>query len=91
MKFHDVRDTAPVSATKSSQSLAESDEEPRPQVALPNQGFSTRTFDSSEIRRAPVEVGSLSHYSQGFIMFFTSQVGFSRRNSINSSIVKTKH
>ena len=28
------------------------------------------TVDGSEIRRSPVEVGSLSHYSQGF---FTSQ------------------
>ena len=25
------------------------------------------TVDGSEIRRAPVEVGSLSHYLQGFI------------------------
>ena len=32
------------------------------------------TFDGSEIRRSPVEVGSLSHYLQGFIMFYTSQV-----------------
>ena len=33
------RATAPVSATKSSQSLAESDEEPRPQVANPTKVF----------------------------------------------------
>ena len=25
------------------------------------------TFDGSEIRRSPVEVGSLSHYLQGFM------------------------
>ena len=30
------------------------------------------TVDGSEIRRSPVEVGSLSHYLQG--LFFTSQV-----------------
>ena len=28
----------------------------------------TAAVDSSEIRRAPVEVGSVSHYLQGFIL-----------------------
>ena len=32
------------------------------------------TVDASEIRRSPVEVGSLSQYLQGFIMSYTSQV-----------------
>ena len=43
--------------------------------------FSSR----AKIRRLPVEVGSLSHYLRGFIMFYTSQV-VSQISSIDSSI-----
>ena len=40
------------------------------------------TVDGSEIRRSPVEVGSLSHYLQGFI-----HSRWCRINSINSIIL----
>ena len=45
----------------------------------------TPTVDGSEILRSPVEVGSLSHYLQGFI-HPKSQVGFSRRISEPSTV-----
>ena len=43
-----------------------------------------RTVDASEIWRSPVEVGSLSHYVQGFIdwdaLYFPSTVSIIRKS-----------
>ena len=40
------------------------------------------TVDGSEIRRSPVEVGSLSHYSEGFPQFHRSPWQFCKQDKM---------
>ena len=49
--------------------------------------FTGSTVDGSEIRRSPVEVGSLSHYFQGFI-YSKWLFGISSTKSIISAVEK---